>query len=88
MYNGIIHRLTEKGKGILAADESTPTIKKRFDGVGVDCTNGTRHSYRHSLFSSSGLENYISGIILFDETIRNKKQYNHWLTRESVWGLR
>jgi fructose-bisphosphate aldolase class I len=67
----IIEKLSENGKGILAADESTPTIGKRFGSVGVDCTGGTRHSYRHTLFSAGGLEEYISGIILYDETIRN-----------------
>ena len=66
-----IDRLCVRGKGILAADESTPTIKKRFDSVGIDSTEGTRHSYRHTLFSADGLEDYISGIILYDETIRN-----------------
>lgn len=59
------------GKGILAADESTPTIEKRLNSVGVDCTENTRHSYRHALFSTYGLDEYISGIILYDETIRN-----------------
>ena len=63
--------LSVPGKGILAADESTPTIKKRFESVGVESTPETRHHYRHSLFSSEGLENYISGVILYDETIRN-----------------
>jgi|LULG01.1.fsa_nt_gb fructose-bisphosphate aldolase class I len=58
-------------KGILAADESSPTIKKRFDSIGVDSTEGTRHSYRHNLFSTDRLEDYIGGVILFDETIRN-----------------
>jgi len=68
----IIEKLSVYGKGILAADESIPTIEKRLNSVGVDCTEGTRHSYRHTLFSAGGLEDYISGIILHDETIRNK----------------
>ena len=67
----IIEKLSAYGKGILAVDESTPTIMKRFASVGVDSTEGTRHSYRHTLFNTDGLEEYISGIILYDETIRN-----------------
>ena len=67
----IIEKLSVNGKGILAADESNPTIKKRFDSVGVDCTPGTRHSYRHTLFSTDGLEDYISGVILYEETLKH-----------------
>jgi len=67
----IIEKLSAYGKGILAVDESTPTIEKRFASVGVDSTGGTRHSYRHTLFNTDGLEEYISGVILYDETIRN-----------------
>ena len=67
----IVEKLSMYGKGILAADESTPTIEKRLNSVGVDCTENTRHSYRHALFSTYGLDEYISGIILYDETIRN-----------------
>ncbi len=59
-----------EGKGILAADESTPTIKKRFDGIGVESTEETRRSYRELLFTTPGMEEYISGVILYDETIR------------------
>ena len=66
-----INKLAEYGKGILAADESTPTIEKRLASVGVDSTPGTRHNYRHTLFSTDGLENYISGVILYDETLRS-----------------
>jgi len=66
----IIDRLCVRGKGILAADESTPTIEKRLGSVGVDSTPSTRHSYRHTLFSTEALEDYISGVILYDETIR------------------
>ena len=60
-----------EGKGILAADESFPTIEKRFSSVSVESTSETRHHYRNAIFSSDGLENFISGVILFDETIRN-----------------
>ena len=67
----VIEKLGMCGKGILAADESTPTIQKRFDSVGVDSTPSTRHNYRHTLFSADGLEDYISGVILYDETLRS-----------------
>jgi fructose-bisphosphate aldolase, class I len=60
------------GKGILAADESMPTIEKRFGAVGVHSTEGTRRSYRQLLFSTHGLSEFISGVILFDETIRQR----------------
>ena len=68
-----VAKLATQGKGILAADESSPTIKKRFDSVGVESNLETRHSYRHTIFSTESLEKYISGVILFDETIRNEK---------------
>jgi fructose-bisphosphate aldolase, class I len=58
------------GKGILAADESTGTIKKRFDSIGIESTEETRQAYRELLFTTEGVEEYISGVILYDETIR------------------
>jgi fructose-bisphosphate aldolase, class I len=58
------------GKGILAADESDGTIKKRFDSIGVESTEENRRAYRDLLFTTEGVEEYISGVILFDETIR------------------
>jgi fructose-bisphosphate aldolase, class I len=58
------------GKGILAADESDGTIKKRFDSIGVESTEENRRGYRDLLFTTEGVEEYISGVILFDETIR------------------
>ena len=67
----IIEKLSVNGKGMLAADESSPTIKKRFDSVGVDSTPGTRHNYRHTLFSTEALEDYISGVILYEETLKH-----------------
>jgi len=60
------------GKGILAADESAGTCKKRFDSVNVPCTEDNRRDYRQTLFTTAGLEQYISGVILHDETIRQK----------------
>ncbi|HEY2201330.1 MAG TPA: class I fructose-bisphosphate aldolase [Solirubrobacteraceae bacterium] len=62
--------LVAPGKGILAADERDATIKKRFDAVGVESTEERRRSYRELLFSTAGAEDYISGVIMFDETIR------------------
>jgi fructose-bisphosphate aldolase class I len=58
------------GKGILAADESDGTIKKRFDSIDVDSTEDNRRTYREMLFTTPGIGDYISGVILFDETIR------------------
>ncbi|MCH8327237.1 MAG: fructose-bisphosphate aldolase class I [Candidatus Marinimicrobia bacterium] len=62
--------LVAPGKGILAADESTGTIKNRFDVIGVENTEEARQTYRNMLFTSSGIENHISGVIMFDETAR------------------
>src|SRR2546421_1893640 len=62
--------LVAEGKGILAADESEGTIKKRFDSIGVESTEENRRSYRELLFTTDGAEEFISGVILFDETIR------------------
>jgi fructose-bisphosphate aldolase class I len=62
--------LVAEGKGILAADESDGTIKKRFDSIGLESTEDARRAYREMLFTTEGVEEYISGVILFDETIR------------------
>src|SRR4029079_11248492 len=62
--------LVAEGKGILAADESDGTIKKRFDSIDVESTEDNRRAYRELLFSTEGAEDYISGVILFDETTR------------------
>src|SRR5215216_4784464 len=66
--------LVAEGKGILAADESDGTIKKRFDSIGVESTEENRRAYRELLFATSGAEEYISGVILFDETIRQSAE--------------
>jgi len=60
------------GKGILAADESIPTIGKRFQALGIPCNEESRRAYRETLFTTPGLARYISGAILFDETIRQR----------------
>ena len=65
--------LVAAGKGILAADESSSTIKKRFDSIHLASTENTRRDYREMLFrSDDAMKNYISGVILYDETIRQK----------------
>jgi fructose-bisphosphate aldolase class I len=68
----IAHKLVTKGRGILAADESTGTIKKRFDKIGVVSTEDSRRDYRELLFRSAEGMKHISGVILYDETIRQK----------------
>lgn len=66
------HALVASGKGILAADESSGTIKKRLDSVNVESTEQSRRDYREMLFRTEGVAQYISGIILYDETIRQR----------------
>ena len=67
----IAQAMVADGKGILAADESTGTIKKRFDSIGVESTADNRRDYREMLFrTSQAMQDYISGVILFDETLR------------------
>ena len=62
--------IVAKQKGVLAADESNPTIKKRFVSIKVESTEETRRRYREILFTTEGIERYIGGVILFDETFR------------------
>ena len=64
--------LVAPGKGILAADESAPTIKRRFDGIGVESTETNRRDWRQLLFTAEGIGDYISGVILFEETLRQE----------------
>lgn len=61
-------------KGVLAADESNPTIKKRFDTIGLESTEEHRRRYRELLFTADGIEEYIGGVILFDESLRQSTQ--------------
>src|SRR5215471_25826 len=68
--NKTAEAIVADGKGILAADESDGTIKKRFDSIGIESTEENRRAYRDLLFTTEGVEDYISGVILFDETIR------------------
>ncbi len=62
--------LVADNKGILAADESSGTIKKRFDSIDLESTEESRRAYRDMLFTTPGLEEYVSGVILYDETLR------------------
>ncbi len=64
--------LVPEGRGILAADESTGTIQKCLDSINVEFTEENRRNYRELLFTTSGMEEHISGVIVYDETIRQK----------------
>jgi fructose-bisphosphate aldolase, class I len=64
--------MVARGKGVLAADESSGTCEKRFKSVGVECSEENRRAYRGLLFTTPGVEQYVSGVILFDETLRQK----------------
>ena len=78
----IAHAMVTNGKGILAADESTGTIKKRFDSIDVTSTEDTRRDYREMLFrTDEAMREHISGVILFDETIRQKAADGRPLTQ-------
>ncbi len=68
--NSVALAMVANGKGILAADESSPTIKKRFDSIDTESTEENRRRYREMLFTAEGVADYIGGVILFDETIR------------------
>ena len=68
----IAQAMVAPGKGIIAIDESTATIKKRFDSVGIDCTEENRRAYREMLLTTPKLGQHISGAILYDETLRQK----------------
>ena len=83
-----LNSIVFEGKGILAADESTPTIEKRFASVSVESTPESRHHYRNTIFSSDGLENFISGVILFDETIRNPETVQPLIDKGIKLGIK
>jgi fructose-bisphosphate aldolase class I len=70
--SSIAHKLVADHRGILAADESTSTIEKRFKSIGVENTEENRRAYREMLFATPGAEKFISGVIMYDETIRQK----------------
>jgi fructose-bisphosphate aldolase class I len=70
--NATARALVAKNRGILAADESSSTIKKRFDTIKLESTEENRRAYREMLFTAPGAQQYISGVILYDETLRQK----------------
>ena len=80
--------MVAKGKGILAADESTGTIKKRFDSIRLDSTEEHRRTYREMLFTAPGAAESVSGVILYDETIRQKTKdgtpFPQYLARQGI----
>ncbi len=86
--NQIALQMVAPKKGILAADESTGTMTKRLDSIGVESTEENRRSYRQWLLTSPGMEEYISGVILYDETLRQKtddgKTFTALLTDKGV----
>src|SRR6201991_3049902 len=84
----VAQAMVVKNKGILAADESTSTIKKRFDSIKLESTEEHRRSYREMLFTAPGAADYISGVILYDETLRQKAKdgtpFPELLTRKGI----
>ena len=84
----IARTIVQTGKGILAADESSPTIQKRFAAIGVESTEENRRAYREMLFTTQGIQEYISGVILFDETIRQSTsediRFPHYLSERGI----
>jgi fructose-bisphosphate aldolase class I len=82
--------MVEKGKGILAADESTPTCTKRLNSINVESSYENRNEYRDLLFGTEGIEKYISGVILYDETLRqsttcdNKIPFPEYLKSKNI----
>src|SRR3954467_3940998 len=79
--NDVARALVAPGKGILAADESSGTIKKRFDTIGCASTEDRRRAYREMLFTTAGAADNVSGVILFDETIRQQSSDGRALVR-------
>lgn len=84
MLQATINDMVQKGKGILAADESLPTIAKRFKPIGVESDEENRRSYRALLFTTPDLEKYISGVIEFEETLLQKSDEDVVLPKENL----
>jgi fructose-bisphosphate aldolase class I len=86
--NRIARGMVASGKGILAADESSGTIKKRFDAIKLDSTEEHRRTYREMLFTAPGAAESVSGVILYDETIRQKTKdgtpFPQYLTKQGI----
>ena len=83
-------KIGRPGFGILAADESTRTIKARFDLIGVECTHENRIFYRNMLFTTPDIEKHISGVILYDETLRDSgpdgRKFVDTLTERGIYS--
>ena len=83
-----VQALVQAGKGILAADESGPTIAKRFKAIGVESTEANRRAYRSTIFSTPGLAEYISGIIFYEETLNQRADDGtplpQWVARQGI----
>ena len=87
--HAVANKMIEKGKGILAADESTPTCTKRFESINTDSTAESRNFYRNMLFTTEDIEKYISGVILFDETFHQSElssgmKFPEYLTSKDI----
>ncbi len=87
--HAVANKMIEKGKGILAADESTPTCIKRFESINTDSTAESRNFYRNMLFTTEDIEKYISGVILFDETFHQSElssglKFPEYLTSKNI----
>ena len=80
-----VNNMVQKGRGILAADESSPTIAKRFKAIDVESTEELRRAWRSLLVSTAGLGDYISGIILFEETLGQKNDEGKTIP-EAAWA--
>ncbi len=82
-----VQKLTASGKGILAADESTHTIKERFESIGIESTPETHRKYREMLVTTPGIENYLGGVIFFDETVHQLiegRSFPDYLTEKGI----
>ena len=87
--HSVAHKMVKKGKGILAADESTPTCTKRFASINTDSSAESRNFYRNMLFTTEDIEKYISGVILFDETFHQSElssgmKFPEYLTSKDI----
>src|ERR1700760_3654984 len=86
--NAIARAMVAKNRGILRADESTSAIKKRFDTIKLESTEENRRTYREMLFTAPGAADYISGVILYDETLRQKTKdgtpFPQYLTQKGI----
>ncbi len=84
----VAQQLVAKGKGILAADESLPSIEKRFKSISIPSTEENRRAYREVLFTAPEVERDLSGVILFDETLRQKTAsgvpFPEYLTKRGI----